>query len=63
VLIDPAVGPETARVYARAELAAGQDFAGPAIVEQPDTTTLVPSGWCCRVEAGGALSLAPVARA
>jgi N-methylhydantoinase A/oxoprolinase/acetone carboxylase beta subunit len=61
VLIDPAVGSEIAAVYERASLAPGQKFAGPAIVEQPDTTTLVPSGWSCRVEPGFHLLLEPLA--
>jgi N-methylhydantoinase A len=59
VLIDPAIGFEIAAIYQRAALEVGQRFVGPAIVEQPDTTTLVPTGWCCRVEAGGILLLEP----
>jgi N-methylhydantoinase A/oxoprolinase/acetone carboxylase beta subunit len=61
VLIDPAIGPETAAVYDRAALAADAAFAGPAIVEQSDTTTIVPGGWRCRVASGGVLVLEPVA--
>jgi N-methylhydantoinase A len=61
VLIDPAIGPETAAVYARAGLAADAAFAGPAIVEQSDTTTVVPGGWRCRVAGGGVLVLEPIA--
>ncbi|HWD58689.1 MAG TPA: hydantoinase/oxoprolinase family protein, partial [Stellaceae bacterium] len=60
VLIDPARGIETAAVHDRAALAPGAEFAGPAIVEQPDTTTLVPSGWRCQVDAAGNLLLEPV---
>jgi N-methylhydantoinase A/oxoprolinase/acetone carboxylase beta subunit len=59
VLIDPAIGFEIAAIYQRAALEVGQRFVGPAIVEQPDTTTLVPTGWRCRVEAGGILLLEP----
>jgi len=59
VLIDPAIGLESAAVYDRAGLTAGQEFSGPAIVEQPDTTILVPAGWRCRVEHGASLLLAP----
>jgi N-methylhydantoinase A/oxoprolinase/acetone carboxylase beta subunit len=62
VLIDPVSGPETAAIYDRASLAVGQEFAGPAIVEQPDTTTLLPRGWRCRVAAAGMLLLEPVSR-
>ena len=61
VLIDPARGIETAIVHDRAALAPGAEFAGPAIVEQPDTTTLVPAGWRCRVDAAANLILEPVA--
>jgi N-methylhydantoinase A len=43
----------TAAVYERAALAAGQHIVGPAIVEQMDTTTLVPPGWqAARMESG-----------
>lgn len=36
---------EQVPVYDRATLRVGAMFAGPAIVEQPDTTSFVPSGW------------------
>jgi N-methylhydantoinase A len=39
------------RVYARANLAAGDVFQGPAIVEQYDTTTYVPDGFEVHVDA------------
>jgi len=44
-----------ARVYDRAALAVGAGIAGPAIVEQSDTTTLVEPGWSARVEENGTL--------
>jgi len=44
-----------ARVYDRATLAAGFEVRGPAIVEQPDTTTLIEPGWRATVAADGAL--------
>jgi len=59
VLIDPAIGFETAAVHDRAGLAAGEKISGPAIVEQPDTTILLPTGWRCRVERAGVLLLEP----
>jgi len=59
VLIDAASGFETAAVYDRAGLTPGVAIAGPAIVEQPDTTTLVPTGWGCRVAGNGNLLLEP----
>jgi len=33
------------------------ELAGPAIVEQPDTTTVVPPGWTARLEASGNLRI------
>jgi len=44
-----------ASVYDRARLPAGATFAGPAIVEQYDTTTLVPSGFAVTVDRFGNL--------
>ncbi len=38
-------------IYARDALRPGNRFAGPAIVEQMDATTLVPPGWSARVDA------------
>jgi N-methylhydantoinase A len=35
---------QTAAVYAREDLAAGQSFSGPAVVEAEDTTVFVPAG-------------------
>jgi N-methylhydantoinase A len=46
-----------ARVFDRAAMAAGFTFQGPAIVEQPDTTTLVEPGWRGRVDDVGNLIL------
>jgi N-methylhydantoinase A/oxoprolinase/acetone carboxylase beta subunit len=57
VLIDATTGFETAAVYDRAALIAGAELAGPAIVEQSDTTTIIPTGWCGRVGSGGNLLL------
>ena len=37
--------PVQAAIYHRAAMPAGLEFAGPAIVEQDDTTTLVEPGW------------------
>ena len=37
-----------AAVHNRALIADGEVIAGPAIIEQEDTTTLVPSGWRAR---------------
>jgi N-methylhydantoinase A len=46
-----------AAVYQRSALASGDSFAGPALVHQLDTTTLVPPGWGCEVDAAGNLIL------
>ena len=44
-------------VYARRDLAAGMYFSGPALAMEPQTTTLVPRGWGCRVTVSGHLLL------
>ncbi|MCC7483461.1 MAG: hydantoinase/oxoprolinase family protein [Burkholderiales bacterium] len=46
-----------ATVYERGRLAPGAAFAGPAIVEQPDSTTVVEAGWRTEVAASGTLVL------
>ena len=50
---------ETARVDAalhdRALLAGGERLIGPAIIEQTDSTTLLPAGWSAEVTGGAAL--------
>jgi N-methylhydantoinase A len=50
-------GPVQARVLARDAMAPGFAFAGPALVQQSDTTTLVEPGWSGRVDAAGNLML------
>jgi len=47
-----------ARVYDRRRLKPGDRFAGPAIVEQFDATTLVPAGQAATVDALGILAIA-----
>jgi N-methylhydantoinase A/oxoprolinase/acetone carboxylase beta subunit len=47
----------TTAVVARATLPAGWQAKGPTIVEQDDTTTVVPPGWHARLQASGALKL------
>ena len=49
--------PVEAAIYRRAAMPAGLTFAGPAIVEQDDTTTLVEPGWRGTVLADGNLLL------
>jgi len=49
-------------LYQRDLLPLGAQFDGPAIVEQPDTTTVVYPGFTCRVDAAGNLLLTPLTR-
>jgi N-methylhydantoinase A len=44
-------------VYERDGLGAGATIAGPAIVEEPTTTTLVPPGWTAEVDEFGNLAI------
>jgi N-methylhydantoinase A len=44
-------------VYDRARLPIGAEFRGPAVVEEPDSTTLVHPGWRVRVERFGILAI------
>jgi N-methylhydantoinase A len=46
---------QTAAIYDREALVSGHIFEGPAVVEQTDTTTLVPPGWRCAVDPEGNL--------
>jgi N-methylhydantoinase A/oxoprolinase/acetone carboxylase beta subunit len=47
--------PTRTPVFSRSALAAGWGIAGPAIIEQTDTTTIVYPGQICRVHASGEL--------
>ena len=57
VIFEDAAMPTRASIYDRAALSVGQRFAGPAIVEQADTTTVVHPGWSAEVVAGGNIIL------
>jgi N-methylhydantoinase A len=57
ILLGGQKAPLTAAVYDRRTLRAGDAFAGPAIIEQEDTTTLLACDWRCRVDALGNLWL------
>jgi N-methylhydantoinase A len=46
-----------ASVFRRADLPAGMTFAGPAIVDQPDSTTVVLPGWTATVHPQGSMLL------
>ena len=47
----------SASVHERAALGIDQQIAGPAIVNQMDTTSWIPEGWTARVVPSGALVL------
>ncbi|MFE5855027.1 hydantoinase/oxoprolinase family protein, partial [Streptomyces sp. NPDC056500] len=42
-------------VYRRAELGAGDRFDGPALVEERETTSVIPGGWSCEVAPDGSI--------
>jgi N-methylhydantoinase A len=57
-VFDPVSGKiQTIPSYRRGELAPGARLAGPALVVEPQTTTLVPRGWRCSVTGAGHLYL------
>jgi N-methylhydantoinase A/oxoprolinase/acetone carboxylase beta subunit len=55
ISVDGTTGAVSAAIYDRSALPAGAGIAGPAIVEQADTTTLIPPGWRAGVVEGGSL--------
>lgn len=57
ILLPGLPGPVEARVLDRAHMEIGFAFAGPTIIEQADTTTLVPPGWWGRIADGGGMLL------
>jgi N-methylhydantoinase A len=57
VVFDEADGPIPCDLYERASLAAGQCIRGPVIIDQMDTTTIVPPGFRARVHPSGNLFL------
>ena len=48
-------GAGVARVVSRAGLAAGDEVSGPALIEQPDTTTVLAADEVARVDDAGNL--------
>jgi N-methylhydantoinase A len=60
VMLDVAGRPQdlAAAVWRRDALLAGNVVAGPAVIEQMDTTTLVPPGLAARVDPTGNLIIA-----
>ena len=57
-MFDPISGKSgSIATFLRSELAPGMQLAGPALIVEPQTTTLVPGGWRCRVTPAGHLLL------
>ncbi|HUN68997.1 MAG TPA: hydantoinase/oxoprolinase family protein [Burkholderiales bacterium] len=57
-VFDPKSGKSAAiPAYLRQDLAPGMQLSGPALIVEPQTTTLVPRGWRCDVAAAGHLIL------
>ncbi len=50
----PAAGP--AKVYARASLGRGQQLVGPALIEERETTIVLPPGWTAMVDDSGCIT-------
>ena len=59
VIFDGETAARETPILRRAALALGARLAGPAIIEQPDTTILVPPGWSARRDNAGNLVLEP----
>ena len=51
-----------ASTYDRWKLAVGAEIKGPARIDQPDTTTILPPHWRASVDKFGNLTLWPEAR-
>ncbi len=49
----PAAGP--AKLYVRASLGRGQELAGPALIEERETTIVLPPGWTAVVDDSGCI--------
>jgi N-methylhydantoinase A len=55
---EPALGRMTEfAVYQRNDLAPGDEFAGPALIEEAQTTTVVPASFAAYIETGGMIVL------
>jgi N-methylhydantoinase A len=57
-VFDPLTGKrESVPVFLRKDCAPGSVVAGPALIAEPQTTTLLPRGWRCSVAPSGELIL------
>jgi N-methylhydantoinase A len=59
VLFDRDEGRQDTPVYRREEIADGQVIEGPAIIEQFDTTTVIPPGWSADSHPSGSIVITP----
>jgi N-methylhydantoinase A len=57
ILVEGHEGWLKARILNRETMPIGFKFTGPAVVQQPDTTTLIEPGWSCVVDDAGNLVL------
>lgn len=57
IVVPGSEGPLEAAIYYREGLVAGTKLAGPAVLEQADTTTVVAPGWSIEVLEGGSILL------
>ena len=57
VLFTDAAAPESVEIHDRDRMGVDARVAGPAIIEQADTTTVVSAGWQASVHASGNLIL------
>ncbi len=57
IVVEGFAGRVAARILDRETMPTGFSFAGPAIIQQPDTTTLVEPGWSGTVDGAGNLVL------
>src|SRR6266853_162672 len=55
IVLDDPTRPVEARILWRPALAAGTEIVGPAVIEEPNSTTLIGSGDCARVNDSGHL--------
>jgi N-methylhydantoinase A/oxoprolinase/acetone carboxylase beta subunit len=60
IVLDAGAGPVRASIYRRDTLGAGARIAGPSIVEQADTTTVVHPDWTAEVLGSGQLLITRV---
>jgi N-methylhydantoinase A len=58
MLTDPATGAaDSAAIHARTSLAPGATLCGPALIIEDETTTIIPTHWTARINAGGQIIL------